>query len=84
MGYNFIRTKEWGEFEMILKTRLKEILSERDMTQKKLSELTNLRQNTISEIAKNTRDSINREHIGKIAAALNIQDPNEILYFDKQ
>jgi DNA-binding Xre family transcriptional regulator len=69
---------------MILKTKLKEILNEREMTQKELSELTGLRPNAISEIAKNTRDSINREHIGKIATALNIDDPNDILYFEKQ
>jgi putative transcriptional regulator len=69
---------------MILKTKLKEILKEREMTQSKLAELTGLRPNAISEITKNTRDSINREHIGKIAKALNIEDPNEILYFEKQ
>lgn len=69
--------------KLILKTKLKEILEGRKMTQKQLSELTGLRPNTISEIAKNTRDSINREHIGKIANALKIEDPNEILYFDK-
>jgi DNA-binding Xre family transcriptional regulator len=68
---------------MILKTRLKEILIERNMTQKELSELTGLRPNAISEIVKNTRDSINREHIGKIAAALSIEDPDELLYFEK-
>lgn len=68
---------------MILKTRIKEILTEREMTQKELAGLTGLRENTISDITKNTRDSINREHIGKIAAALNIEDPNEILYFEK-
>lgn len=68
---------------MILKTRLKEILNERGMSQKELSELTDLRPNTISDIAKNNRDSINREHIGKIAKALNIKDPSEILYFEK-
>jgi transcriptional regulator with XRE-family HTH domain len=67
---------------VILKTKLKEILKERGMTQKELSELTKLRPNAISEITKNTRDSINREHIGKIAEALNIKDPNEILYFE--
>jgi transcriptional regulator with XRE-family HTH domain len=68
---------------MILKTKLKAILKERGMTQAKLSDLTGLRPNAISEIAKNTRDSINREQIGKIAAALDIEDPNEILYFEK-
>ena len=68
---------------MILKTRLKEILVEREMTQKQLAKLTDLRENTISEMVKNTRDSINREHIGKIAKALNITDPSQLFYFEK-
>jgi putative transcriptional regulator len=53
------------------------------MTQKQLAQLTDLRENTISDITKNTRDSINREHIGKIAKALNITDPRELFYFEK-
>ncbi len=68
---------------MVLKTRLKEVLSERGMTQKELSIQSGIRPNAISEIAKNTRDTINREHIGKIAATLGIKDPNELLYFEE-
>jgi transcriptional regulator with XRE-family HTH domain len=68
---------------MILKTRLKEILEQRGMTQKELAEITELRPNTISEITKNTRDSINRYHLGKIAKALGIKDPNELFYFEE-
>ncbi|RJR23622.1 XRE family transcriptional regulator [Candidatus Microgenomates bacterium] len=68
---------------MMLKTKLKAILEEKGMTQKELSEKTGIRPNTISEIVKNTRDTINREHISIIAKELGITDPNEILYFDK-
>lgn len=68
---------------MILKTRLREILNERGMTQKELANLSQLRENTISDLAKNNRDSINREHIGKVAKALNITDPGELFYFEK-
>jgi putative transcriptional regulator len=78
-----IDEKGKGECIMILKVRLKEILQERGMTQKELSELSGLRPNTISELAKNIRESINRKHLGKIAETLNIKDPNELLYFEE-
>lgn len=68
---------------MILKVRLKEILEEREMTQKELSEMTKLRPNVISEVSNNVRESINRTHIGKIAEALDIDDLNELLYFEE-
>lgn len=70
---------------MILKVRLKEILAERGgMTQIELKEKTGLRANAISEIANNMRSTINREHIGEIAKALNITDMNELFYFEKE
>lgn len=69
---------------MILKVRLNEILKERDMTQKELAELSGLRANTISEITKNIRESVNRTHLGKIAKALEIKDPSELLYFEEE
>lgn len=72
------------ELEFILKNRLKEILNERKMSQKELAKLTGLRENTISEIVKNVRDAVNREHIGKIATVLNIKNPNEIFYFEEK
>lgn len=67
---------------MVLKLRLKELLEARNMTQKDLAESTGLRPNTISEMVKNTRDSINRHHIGIVANALGIKDPNQLLYFE--
>lgn len=73
---------KWGIDSMILKVRLKEILEELNMTQKELAELTGLRPNTISELVKNTRDSINRKHLGTIAEALKIKDTNKLLHFE--
>lgn len=69
---------------VILKTTLKDILTERDMTQKQLAELTGLRENTISEIVKNQRDVLNRYHIGRIMEVLNITDFNEILVLEEE
>ncbi|WP_188069019.1 helix-turn-helix domain-containing protein [Brevibacillus brevis] len=68
---------------MILKVRLKEVLEERGLTQKELSALTGLRENTISELSNNIRQSINVKYIGIIAKKLNITNVNEILYFEE-
>ena len=57
-----------------VKIHLKEILIDRDMTQKQLSSLSGLRESTISEIARNSKISVNLEHLAKIADALSISD----------
>jgi putative transcriptional regulator len=62
---------------------LKEILEERSMTQKQLADKTGLRQNTISDMAKDLRDSVNKKHIALIADALEISDLNELMYIEK-
>ncbi|HCG4535576.1 TPA: helix-turn-helix transcriptional regulator [Salmonella enterica subsp. enterica serovar Typhi str. AG3] len=58
--------------------KLKEVLLKKEMSQKELVELTGLRPNTISEMANNTRQTINREHVAKVLKALEIEDFNEI------
>lgn len=58
---------------------LKKALEDRGMTQKELAEITGIREATISEIANNTRNVINKVHLGKIMEALNITDLNDIL-----
>lgn len=68
---------------MHLIIRLSEILKERGMTQKQLSELTGIRPAAISEICNNQRTSINREHIEKIADCLGILDVRDIIRLEK-
>ncbi|WP_375338690.1 helix-turn-helix domain-containing protein [Brevibacillus borstelensis] len=68
---------------MELRVRLKEVLKERGMTQKELAALTSLRENTISEVANNTRKTIDRTVIAIIADALNIKDLNELLHIQE-
>ncbi|AIM17288.1 DNA-binding protein [Bacillus sp. X1(2014)] len=69
---------------MKLYVRLTEVLKERGMTQKELAELTGIRAAGISELANNQRKSINREHLEKIAAVLNITDISELIEFKKE
>jgi putative transcriptional regulator len=63
---------------MELKLKLKEVLLKKEMTQKRLVELTGLRPNTISEMANNSRQTINREHVAKVIEALEIEDLNDL------
>lgn len=68
---------------MILYIRLQEILDERGITQKQLSEMTKLRPTTISEMCNNVRSTINKEHLVKVAEALGIEKVDEMLEFRK-
>ena len=62
-----------------VKLRVKELLEEKGLTQKKLAELAGVRESTISDIVRGTRTVINFEHLGKIATALEISDIKKII-----
>lgn len=63
----------------MLYVKVSEILNERNITRSALAEMTGLRPNVISEICNNQRTTINREHIARIAKALEITDVNELI-----
>lgn len=67
-----------------VRLRLKELLEERGMTQKRLAELSGIRESTISDIARGTRTVINVTHLAKIAEALQIQDIGDIVELNVQ
>lgn len=62
-----------------LHIKLKEILEEREMSQKKLAELTGLRANAISEMVNNQRQTFNKEQLMKVCEALDIKSVEDIL-----
>ncbi|MCM3705850.1 MULTISPECIES: helix-turn-helix domain-containing protein [Cytobacillus] len=62
-----------------IRVKLDEVLKNKDLTQKQLAEMTGLRAASISELYNNQRTSINKEHLQKIAEALNINDISELL-----
>lgn len=68
----------------LVKVKVKEILEERKITQKKLAELSGIRESTISDIVRGSRTVINFEHLSKIAEALKITDIREIIDFEKE
>lgn len=60
-------------------TKLGDILRARNITQAQLADMTGLRPSTISEIVRDSRTTINKEHIARIADALNIDDIRELI-----
>ncbi|AXN39878.1 helix-turn-helix domain-containing protein [Peribacillus butanolivorans] len=63
----------------MLYVKLAEILEERNITRTALAEITGLRPNVISEICNNQRTTVNREHLARIAKALEITDISRLL-----
>lgn len=66
-----------------LNLKLKSIMKERGLTPKKLSELSGVRQSTISDIVRGGRTLINFEHFSKIAQALEISELTELIDFEE-
>jgi helix-turn-helix, putative len=66
-----------------LKLKLKSLLEERGLTQKKLSELSGVRESTISDIVRGSRTLINFEHFEKLARALEISEITELIDFEE-
>lgn len=65
-----------------IRIKIKDVLESRKMTQKELSQLSGVREATISDIVRGTRTVINFEHLSKIAEALKVTDIREIMDFD--
>ena len=61
--------------------KVKSLIEEKKITQKRLAEISGLRESTISDIVRGTRTVINFEHLSKIAEALDIQDISQLIDF---
>ncbi|MFB5761136.1 helix-turn-helix domain-containing protein [Paenibacillus medicaginis] len=59
--------------------KVQDLIDERGLSQKQLAEMTGLRRAAVSEICNNLRTSINREHLEKIAEALNLSNINQLI-----
>lgn len=66
-----------------VKLKVKELLEERNITQKKLAQISGIRESTISDIVRGTRTVINFEHLSKIAEALEIDNISQLIDFEK-
>lgn len=66
-----------------VKLKVKELLEERNITQKKLAQISGIRESTISDIVRGTRAVINFEHLSKIAEALEIDNISQLIDFEE-
>ena len=66
-----------------VKLKVKELLEERNITQKKLAQISGIRESTISDIVRGTRTVINFEHLSKIAEALEIDNLSQLIDFEQ-
>lgn len=64
---------------VIIVTKISELLKERGLKQGDLAELTGIRPSTISEIVRDSRSVINKDHLAKIAEVLSIEDISELI-----
>lgn len=67
-----------------VRLKVKEAIEERGITQKKLAEISGIRESTISDIVRGTRTVINFEHLSKIAEALDVNDITELIDFSSK
>lgn len=67
-----------------IKLKVKELLEEREITQKKLAQMSGIRESTISDIARGTRTVINFEHLSKVAEALEIDNISQLIDFEEK
>lgn len=66
----------------ILKNKTLDILKEKELTQKDLSEMTGIREATISEFVNLRRSTININMLIKIMNVLDINNLDNIFYFE--
>ena len=66
-----------------VKLKVKELLEERNITQKKLAQISGIRESTISDIVRGTRTVIDFEHLSKIAEALEIDNISQLIDFEE-
>lgn len=66
----------------VVKLKVKEAIEKKHITQKKLAELSGIRESTISDIVRGSRTVINFEHLSKIAEALEVKQINELIDFE--
>lgn len=67
-----------------IKLKVKELLEERNITQKKLAQMSGIRESTVSDIVRGTRTVINFEHLSKIAEALEIDRISQLIDFEEK
>ncbi len=68
----------------VVKLKVKEAIEVRGITQKKLAEMSGIRESTVSDIVRGSRTVINFEHLSKIAEALEVNNIAELIDFESK
>ena len=68
----------------VVKLKVKEVIEKRGITQKKLAEMSGIRESTVSDIVRGSRTVINFEHLSKIAEALEVNNIAELIDFESK
>ena len=68
----------------VVKLKVKEAIEVRGMTQKKLAEMSGIRESTVSDIVRGSRTVINFEHLSKLAEALEVDNITELIDFESK
>ena len=68
----------------VVKLKVKEAIEVRGITQKKLAEISGIRESTVSDIVRGSRTVINFEHLSKIAEALEVNNIAELIDFESK
>ncbi|WP_340031149.1 helix-turn-helix transcriptional regulator [Paenibacillus sp. FSL K6-1122] len=66
-----------------VKIKIKEVLKQRNLTQKQLESMSGVSQARISKLTKEDRQEVNLEMLTRIAAALGITDISELIQFEE-
>lgn len=66
---------------MAIHIKVKEALTKHKMTQKELSEQSGVPQATLSDLIRDRRTGINKDHLNAIAHTLHIEDIRELIEF---
>lgn len=67
-----------------IELKVKELLKQKNISQKELAKIANIRESTVSDIVRGTRTGINFEHLSRIAEALDVQDITQLIDFAGQ
>lgn len=69
---------------MEIKVKIKELLEKHKLTQTKLSEMSGVPAATLSDLVRDKRTSINKDHLVAIAKVFDITDIRELIDFETE
>lgn len=63
--------------------KIKQLIDDKGISQKELAKMAGIHESTLSDIVRDSRNAVNKNHLEKIMIALEIKDFNMVFGFDK-